>query len=266
MQALKNLLRNSPLRPVYLRLAEVYQGLRHLFIYPATARVDKTDYDAYWDEKFATNRGGMSAWRLRRAQAFATLVLPGDRVLDLGVGDGALLQYLIEQRGVIGYGLDVSPKAVAFCLEKGLHVDLADVNKPIGEFIREPFDYVMMSEIVEHLPEPEILLDSLRPYARKGLIVSIPNTGYYQHRLRLLFGKFPLQWVVTPGEHLRFWTRVDFHWWARQMRFEIVREIPYEGFPGLRRALPGLCAAAFVYLLRDTGMRTDQCTTLQSLQ
>ena len=248
--ALKRALRGGPLRPAYLWLANRWRALRRLVIYPETASVGAVDYDAYWDGKAQAGLGQLSAWRRRRAEAFAALIEPGSRVLDLGVGDGALLAYLIEQRGVVGSGLDVSPKAIAFCRAQGLDVTLADLNRPITAFIAAPVDYIVLSEIIEHLPDPESLLQSLRPHARRGLIVSIPNTGFHQHRLRLLLGRFPLQWVVTPGEHLRFWTRADFHWWARQIGFEIVREVPYEGTPGLRRLWPGLFAAAFVYHLR----------------
>jgi hypothetical protein len=58
--------------------------------------------------------------------------------------------------------------------------------------------------------------------------------------------------VVTPGEHLRYWTRADFHWWARQMRFRITREVAYEGVRGLKTLWPSLFAAAFVYQLEDS--------------
>jgi methionine biosynthesis protein MetW len=193
----------------------------------------------------------MSAWRQKRAAVFASVVNAGDRVLDLGVGDGALLRYLIDHAGVEGYGVDISEKAVAFCREQGLNVDLADVNAPLASYVTEPFDYAILSEIAEHVPDPERLLDELRPLVRKGIIISIPNTGFYQHRLRLLFGKFPLQWVVTPGEHLRFWTHRDFLWWARQLGFTVARAVPYEGTPLLKDIQPGLFAAAFVYVLHS---------------
>ncbi|MBZ0296266.1 MAG: methionine biosynthesis protein MetW [Anaerolineae bacterium] len=247
----KQQLRSSALRPGYLWMAKRYRTLRRLFAYPDTAHVGVVDYDTYWDNKAQTGLGKLSPWRLRRAQVFTSLVNAGDRVLDLGVGDGALLQYMIEHRQIQGYGLDVSPKAVEFCRAQGLAVDLADINRPITDFISQPYDYIILSEIIEHLPDPESLLNSLRPLATKGIIVSIPNTGFYQHRLRLLFGKFPLQWVVTPGEHLRFWTRTDFRWWARQLDFDIAREVPYEGTPLLKGVWSGLFAAAFVYLLQN---------------
>lgn len=249
--SLKQFLRSSFLRPVYIWLARGYRRFRRLYAYPDTAHVGVVDYDTYWDNKAQTGLGKLSPWRLKRAQVFAALVQRGDRVLDLGVGDGALLRYMIEQAGIDGFGLDVSPKAVDFCKAQGLQVELADINRPISDYLHEPFDYVILSEIIEHLPDPESLLHSLRPYVRKGIIVSIPNTGFHQHRLRLLLGKFPLQWVVTPGEHLRFWTRADFHWWARQLGFKIAREVPYEGTPLLKSVWPGLFAAAFVYLLQE---------------
>jgi methionine biosynthesis protein MetW len=254
---LKHTLRSSPVRPFYLWLANRYRGLCRLFAYPETAHVGRVNYDEYWDRKAQSGLGILSPWPLKRAKVFASLVEPGDRVLDLGVGDGALLKYIIEQRGVIGYGLDVSPKAVEFCRAQCLNVELADLNRPVGHTVAtyfkgiKDFDYIILSEIIEHLPDPEALLDELCIYARKGIIVSIPNTGFHQHRLRLLLGRFPLQWVVTPGEHLRFWTRADFHWWAKQMGFTITHEVPYEGTPLLSNVLPGLFAAAFVYTLES---------------
>jgi SAM-dependent methyltransferase len=186
MSDLKTSLRESPLKPLYLWLANRWRGIRRLFAYPDTASVGVVDYDIY-----AAN---------------------------------------------------------------GLDVRLADINKPASVYMREHFadrvfDYVILSEIIEHLPDPESLLRDLQQFVRKGFIVSIPNTGFHQHRLRLLLGRFPLQWVVMPGEHLCFWTRADFHWWARQLGYQIAREVPYEGTPLLKDALPGLFAAAFVYLL-----------------
>lgn len=251
LTTLKKTLRESPIRPIYLGVARRYRQLKRLFIYPDTAQVGQVDYDVYWDSKLKDSIGQLSEWRRRRAQVFTDLVSDGDRVLDLGVGDGALLLYMLKQKRIEALGLDVSAKAVEYCRGQGLNVILADINRPISDFLEGQYDYIICSEIIEHLPDPESLLNSLRPFVRKGIIVSIPNTGYHQHRLRLLLGRFPLQWVVTPGEHLRFWTRADFHWWARQLGFRIVQEVPYEGTPGLKALWPSLFAAAFVYVLKD---------------
>ncbi len=250
LSALKPLARRLLPRRLYLWLAGRYHALRRLFGYPPTARVGVVDYDDYWDAKAGKVMGSLSPFRLARAQALARIIPPGSRVLDLGVGDGAILKYLVEQRGVDGYGLDISPRAVAFCRAQGLKVDLADVNRPLGSAIGDHYDVIIMSEIIEHIPDPERLLDSLRHRATT-LLVTVPNTGYHQHRLRLLLGRFPLQWVVTPGEHLRFWTVADFRWWARQMGFRITHQEAYQGTPFLRRVWPNLFGQAMVYALQD---------------
>lgn len=249
--ALKKALRSGPTRPLYLWLAGYWRSLRRLFIYPDTARVGATDPDLYWQYKVLREPEKLSAWRLKRAKVFTSLVADGDYVLDLGTGDGALLRYLLDHREIEARGLDIAPEAVAFCRAQGLDVALVDINRPVSEFVRQPVDYVILSEIIEHLPDPERLLNDLRPFVNKGFIVSIPNTGFHQHRLRLLLGRFPLQWLVTPGEHLRFWTRADFHWWVRQLGLEIGREIPYEGTAIMKDLWPGLFAAAFVFVLRE---------------
>jgi len=248
--ALRRALRRGPTRPLYLWLGNCRRQLRRLVGYPATARVGATDPDLYWQYKGLRRPTQLSAWRLKRARVFAELVADGDRVLDLGSGDGALLRYLLDRRQIEARGIDIAPEAVAFCRAQGLDVRPGDLNGPVCAYLQQPVDYVILSEIIEHLPDPERLLTELRPFVHKGFLVSIPNTGYHQHRLRLLLGRFPLQWLVTPGEHLRFWTRADFHWWARQLGLELRREIAYEGTPLLKDLWPGLCAAAFVFVLR----------------
>ncbi len=247
MNTLKPALRRFP---PYLWLANRYRTFRRLFIYPETAAVGVTSYDDYWEAKAPGSMGQLSPFRRARAAAIASFLPAGSKVLDLGVGDGAILRYLIDRLGVDAYGLDISPRAVEFCRSQGIRADLADINKPAGEGIDARYDAILLCEIIEHLPDPEALLNRLRDKADL-LIVTIPNTGYHQHRLRLLLGRFPLQWVVTPGEHLRFWTVTDFTWWAGQMGFRVVRAIPYQGTPGLRRLWPNLFAQAMVYALED---------------
>jgi methionine biosynthesis protein MetW len=158
--------------------------------------------------------------------------------------------YLVERRRVEAKGLDASEAAVAYCRGRGLDVDLADLNRPVVEFLSAHYDHVILSEVLEHLHDPERLLRELRSFVRESLLISIPNTGYIEHRLRLLMGRFPLQWLVTPGEHLRFWTHRDFLWWAKELGFEIRRYIPYEGIPWARSIWPNLCASSIVYELR----------------
>jgi methionine biosynthesis protein MetW len=235
---------------LYDRISGRYQAWRRLYAYPRTANLRRRDYDAYWGEKAKGRLGQLSAWRLRRARAFACLLNPGDSVLDLGTGDGAILQYLIAERHIIGKGLDVSPAAVEFCRRQGLDVDLIDVADA-GAFPEGVWDYAMLSEVLEHLANPESLLETLRPHVRKGFLISVPNSGFIAHRVRLMSGRFPLQWIVWPGEHLRFWTVADFYWWAEQLGFTVAACRPYEGVRGLKRWWPSLFAAGVIYVLED---------------
>lgn len=246
---LKTLLRRFP---PYRYVATQYHILRNLFVYPETADVKAHTgaYEAYWQAKFEARKGAMSPFRLARAQAMAELVQPGEKVLDLGVGDGAILKYLVDHRQIDGYGLDISAQAVEFCRSQGLNVAQADVNQPIGAMIDTHYDVIIMSEIIEHLPDPETVLNRLRDKSDR-LMISIPNTGFYHHRLRLLMGHFPLQWVVWPGEHLRFWTIPDFRWWVKQLDFRLTHAIAYTGTPGLYKVWPGLFGKGMLYVLRD---------------
>jgi methionine biosynthesis protein MetW len=227
------------------------QAIRRLYAYPENADLLHFDYDAYWREKARERRGELSRWRLRRAQVFASLLGPGDRVLDVGAGDGAVLRYLIAEKQIVATGLDISPDAVAFCREQGLPVVLADIGEPENALPEGTWDYAILSEILEHLPNPEQVVDALRGRVLEGLIVSVPNSGYVAHRVRMLLGRFPLQWVVSPREHLRFWTIPDFEWWAARLNFSIVARYPYEGVRGLKRCWPRLFAAGMVYVLQD---------------
>jgi methionine biosynthesis protein MetW len=195
--------------------------------------------------------GVLSPYRLARARTIGGILKRGDSVLDLGVGDGAILKHLIDTVGVEGYGLDISADAVQFCQAQGLNVELGDINQPLGAFIDRQFDAIVMAEIIEHIPDPENLLNALRSHTRL-LIVTTPNTGYFHHRLRLLFGRFPLQWVVTPGEHLRFWTVRDFRWWAAQLGFRITHQSAYTGTPVLRKVWPNLFGQGVMYVLEES--------------
>jgi methionine biosynthesis protein MetW len=236
---------------VYARLSRGYQAWRRLYAYPPGADLRRRDYDAYWREKAKGRAAPLSRWRLRRADVFARLLQSGDTVLDLGTGDGAILQYLIERRGIVARGLDVSAAAVEMCRRNGLAVDLVDLTRPGDALPDGTWQYAILSEVLEHLPNPEQLLDALRPRITRAFLVSVPNSGFIAHRLRLAFGRFPLQWIVCPGEHLRFWTVADFEWWARQLGFAIDAMYPYEGVGGLRRWWPSLFAAGVVYVLRE---------------
>lgn len=207
------------------------------------------DYDEYWERKRGLNMGSLSAFQLDRVRAIAEVMLEGASVLDVGCGDGAILQHLIENKAVDAHGVDISERAVAHCRAQGFDVRLADVTQPEALDALAEYDYIILSEIIEHIPKPEDLLGGLRGHVRRAFIISVPNTGYVWHRLRLLLGRFPLQWLAHPGEHLRFWTHVDFLWWADWLGYRVQAAIPYQGTPVLKHLWPNLFASGMVYVL-----------------
>lgn len=201
------------------------------------------DYDAYWKER------GPLVYSTR-FDAIARLIEPGSSVLDLGCGSGACLKRLEDKLGVEGEGVDVSAASMAMCAALGVKASRADITAPSFRPARI-YDYIVVSEVLEHIPDPEGLLARLRGNFTKGLVVTVPNTGYYLHRLRLLFGRFPVQWTTHPGEHLRFWTLKDFRSWTRHNGFAIVRMTTHTGFLFLHGLLPSLFADSIVCLLKE---------------
>src|SRR5262245_38042821 len=172
----------------------------------------KMDYEGYWKIR------GRHSFQ-PRYEIMAKLIEPGASVLDVGCGDGFLLEYLAREKGIQGYGVDISVEAIKMAKERKVKAEAVNIFEWESSQI---YDYVIISEFVEHIPNPEDLIQRLRRLCRKAFLISVPNIGYYQHRLRLLFGRFPVQWVIHPAEHLRYWTVVDFKDWARQLGLEVV--------------------------------------------
>jgi len=180
------------------------------------------DYEAYWAARSRLDSDEERAMYAHKFRLIAGLVEPGSSVLDIGCGDGRLLEYLRETRSVRARGVELSQVACDLARRKGLDVDQADVTAD-GWSLEEPVDYIIMSEVLEHLPSPERLLLRLKGVCRRRLLVDVPNTGALNDRLRLLFGRTPKQWVFHPEEHLRFWTNPDFLLMCRQLGLKVER-------------------------------------------
>ncbi len=220
--------------------------MKAIFGTPAPA-LGSMDYTEYWRKR---GELGYS----RRYAIFSRLIERGSSVLDIGCGDGSAIKHLERENAINGEGLDISETGVLMARGKGVKASVADVSSAAFE-IKGVYDYIIISEVLEHIPRPEDLARKTRGHFRKGLIVSIPNTGHYIHRLRLLFGRFPVQWTLHPGEHLRFWTLTDFESWADWLGFMIVGRASNTGFTGLYKLLPGLFADNFIFLLKEKAVR-----------
>ncbi|WP_341676587.1 methionine biosynthesis protein MetW [Niveibacterium sp. SC-1] len=138
---------------------------------------------------------------------------PGERVLDLGCGDGSLLKHLREVRQVEGYGVELDPANIVACVRNGVSVLQIDLEGGLEDFEDAQFDHVVMSLSLQAVRHTERILDEM---LRVGIeaVVSFPNFGYWRHRQAILNGRMPVseslpyQWYDTPN--VRFFTIADF--------------------------------------------------------
>ncbi|MEA2933976.1 MAG: hypothetical protein QOD74_622, partial [Variibacter sp.] len=144
----------------------------------------------------------------------AEMVEHGSRVLDVGCGDGELLQLLAERRGVDGRGIELSREGVNECVAKGLAVIQGDADTDLVDYPDDAFDYVILSQTLQATRQPRYVLEQMLRIGNRA-IVSFPNFGHWRIRLQLLlFGRMPTtdnlpySWYDTPNIH--FCTIKDF--------------------------------------------------------
>ena len=138
----------------------------------------------------------------------AEMVEPGSRVLDVGCGDGELLQLLTEQRGVDGRGVELDRNKVNACVARGLSVIQGDADRDLANYPDQAFDYAVLSLTIQSTRNPKPVLENLLRIGRRA-IVSFPNFGHWHIRSGLLWsGKMPVtrnlpdSWYESPNAHL----------------------------------------------------------------
>lgn len=219
--------------------------VRDLFKYPSYHPVDEL-YDEYWLHR---DMYSLNSYQKFRADFLLKIVSSGASILDVGCGDGRILAYLNGKNPTLNLaGVDSSVRALDLARERGLTVRRVDFRDPLS-LGDPPTDYVVLFEILEHLTDSEKLLSWARGYAKKAVVFSVPNTGFIAHRLRLLFGRVPLQWRSHPAEHVRFWTATDMRWWLKSLDYPYELHA-YEGVPVLNRLWPSLFAAGLIVVIR----------------
>lgn len=212
--------------------------------------LEQMDYNKYWERRDVSTT-------LPRHKIFSDLINRKSKVLDIGCGDGACLWYLKSEKDIEGEGIDISREAVARCVKKGIRANIADVSSSTFQ-IDEKYDYIIIAEVLEHIAHPEDLMHKLKGKFNKLVLVSIPNIGYYKHRIRMMFGRFPIQWAFHPAEHLRFWTVKDFIWWAKEVGFRVIDIRPSNGIPFLYKLIPNLFCHQVVFSLQDIQSEPDK--------
>lgn len=249
-------------------MADLFKRAKHVYrlIFGPMPLHEFDDYEAYWEER------GKAPKRLHRYESISSRIRDGESVLDVGCGDGAFLEFLREDhpRSRL-FGVDLSEEAIRRLQSR----DIAGRQLRAGDTLRSrvdgQFDHVVMMEVIEHVHDAEKLVRDALELEPGSMFITIPNAGYLQHRLRLMFGgRFPVTFIMYHmKEHIRFWTVKDFLQWAEYLGLEV---IDYEGqerttnFFKLRliRWFPALCAAQMIYHLRPaqgaSGTRASEAT------
>jgi methionine biosynthesis protein MetW len=139
----------------------------------------------------------------------AEWIQPGSSILDMGCGDGTLLKFLRDQREARGIGLEIDPHKIESCILDDINVIQTDLNDGLKQYFSDnSFDYVVMSQTLQAMNRPDILVDEMLRVGKEG-IITFPNMAYWKGRLQLGIGGFmpvtkslPNHWFDTPNIHL----------------------------------------------------------------
>ncbi|GAA0550521.1 methionine biosynthesis protein MetW [Rhizomicrobium palustre] len=190
--------------------------------------------------------------------AIAAMIPEGTSVLDVGCGDGALLEHLVRTKHVDGRGLELSQQNVNACVTRGLSVIQGDADTDLGEYPSQVFDVVILSQTIQATWDPKSVLDHLLRIGRH-VVISFPNFGHWRVRLSLLArGRMPQtktlsnEWYDTPNIHLC--TIADFVGLANVCGANIEQALALtpEGTTRAMRAdawIPNLMAEGAIFLL-----------------
>ena len=143
----------------------------------------------------------------------ASWVQPGERVLDLGCGDGTLLSLLIEQRSAIGYGIELEDEAVLAAVKRGMNVIQSDLEAGLSGIGDATFDHVVLSRTLQAVRHTEGILREMLRVGREA-VVSFPNFAYWKNRTAVMAGRMPVIDVIdgeiTGHHNFLYPTLLDF--------------------------------------------------------
>jgi len=184
---------------------------------------------------------------LRADLAFiAHWVSPASHVLDLGCGDGVMLEYLQSDKQCIGYGIEIDDDTIPECIKRGVAVIQQDLEAGLAMFADNAFDTVLCLSALQMIQNVEGMLREIARVGREA-IVSFPNFAYWPHRVALLRGRMPVskslpyQWYDTPN--VRCATINDFEELANRVGLEVLERValqdgkPVDFLPNWRGSL-----------------------------
>lgn len=208
----------------------------------------RLDYTTYWGQRgFSINK------KLKEREVIMRDHIPeGSAVLDIGSGNSRL-PLVLKERGCDIEVADVSSAVLEGFKEHGIPSRVLDLDKVRDVSFPKTYDYMILSEVLEHTMNPEEILATLSPHTRRFLL-TVPNSAFYPFRFTLFFGgRFFRQWAFHPSEHVRFWSHTDFLDWLSVQGLSVEWSIPSNGLsmkgtmPWLKNVWPNLFGHQIVY-------------------
>ena len=190
----------------------------------------------------------------------ANLIEDNSKIIDIGCGDGELLDFLNKNKNAKIQGLEIDQKKVNKCVAKGLSVIQGDADKDLSLYPEKSFEYVILSQTIQATLEPKKILYELTRIGEK-VIVSIPNFGFWKVRLDLLFkGKMPITrklnstWFDTDNIHLC--TILDFLELCDQLNLTVKQTVTITSkkqkkFTGKPSIIENIFAEEAIFLIQD---------------
>lgn len=192
---------------------------------------------------------------LRRDLAMiADWIPPRSHVLDLGCGDGELLDHLQRAKDCTGYGVEIDTAAVLACAKRGVDVIQQDIEAGLDVFAASRFDVVVLSMAIQATHQTERVLREMSRLGTQG-IVSFPNFGHWRHAWSLVRGRMPVSrempyaWFDTPNLHLS--TPADFDDLLARLSLAVERRAYLADMRPVT-VLPGLRSTQAIYAFRRT--------------
>jgi len=168
----------------------------------------------------------------------ADLIETNTRVLDVGCGDGTLMEFLKDNKKIDIRGIEILKNNVQQCIGKGLTVIEGDAEKDLSQFPDGSFDFVILSQTLQAFLNPEKVISELLRVGKKA-IVTIPNFGYWKVRLHLLIkGTMPVtrtlpdEWYNTPNLHMC--TIKDFFNFCENRKINLYKSIAFQNLKSSR--------------------------------